>query len=85
MIKTTLILAHGKDIDWNEQKRNAQNEIICQSDSKVGTEADMASTENNTNFFHGLIVDENMPSTPSILVAKSVNETCFFCRHRTSL
>jgi hypothetical protein len=65
MISTTLIflpkvyiLAQGKDIDWNEQKKNAQQENMFQSDSKIGTEADMELIENTTKFLHGKSVDE---------------------------
>ena len=65
MISTTLIflpkvyiLAQGKDIDWNEQKKNAQSENLFQSDSRIATEADTELIEQTTRFLHGKTVDE---------------------------
>ena len=63
MISTTLIflpkvyiLAQGKDIDWNEQKKNQQQEVY-QFDSKIGTELDSELIDYITKHLHGKSVD----------------------------
>jgi len=62
MISTSLIflpkvyiLIQGKDIDWNEQKKNPQE--IFQYDSKIGTEVDSELIDYITKHLHGKSVD----------------------------
>jgi len=63
MIATSLIflpkvyiLAQGKDIDWNDQKKN-QEVNMSHSDSKIGTEVDSELIDYITKHLHGKSVD----------------------------
>jgi len=64
MISTSLIflpkvyiLIQGKDIDWNEQRKD-QQEIFFQHDSKIGTEVDSELIDYITKHLHGKSVDD---------------------------
>ena len=65
MISTTLIflpkvyiLAQGKDIDWNDQKKNNNiNEALYQNDATIGTELDAELIELTSKHLHGMSVD----------------------------
>jgi hypothetical protein len=53
------ILAQGKDIDWNDQKKNNNiNEALYQNDATIGTELDAELIEQTTKHLHGMSVDD---------------------------